>query len=413
MSEFVFKKARRTQARLRTGIAGVSGSGKTMGALRVARGLVERMIAMGILEGPVEGKIALIDSERRSAQLYAHVAPFDTLELVPPYSVDRYQQALMAAEQAGYTVCIIDQISHAWAGPGGQLEWIDTLKQNAKNAMSPWSKVTPVQQEFYDRMLRSPMHLILTMRSKSEWVIEDVVENGRTKKVPRKIGMSPVQREGIEYEMTTMLDVDLETHMASSSKDRTGLFDGRTVRLDEEVGRQLADWLLSGDVAEPEAEIVPAREKVVSVATDFISAFDSAVTLDDLKELFGKAEVVVKGYKEAVGAPIVNAQLQRLIVAKDANKERIKGKKPVTDQEQRGPDLLDQDVALVSEDQAAALLAKAQEAGLSEAEALKALSVDEFSLVKASTFDAAISLLVLAGKQNKKRTRRGAAAEQA
>ena len=405
MSEFVFKKAKRTQARLRTGIAGVSGSGKTMGALRVAKGLVDRMIAMGIIEGPVEGKIALIDSERRSAQLYAHVVPFDTLELVPPYSVDRYQQALLAAEQAGYVVCIIDQISHAWAGPGGQLEWIDTLKQNAKNAMSPWSKVTPVQQEFYDRMLRSPMHLILTMRSKSEWVIEDVVENGRTKKVPRKIGLSPVQREGIEYEMTTMLDVDLETHMASSSKDRTGLFDGRQVRLDEEVGRQLADWLLSGDVAEPEEAVVPARERVVSVTTDFISAFDSAVTLDDLKEMFGKAEVVIKGYKEAVGAPIVNAQLQRLISAKDKNKERIKSKKPI--EETGGPDLLNgnpsADDALVSEEQAAALLAKANDVGLSEDEALKALSVDGFSQVKASTFDAALGLLDLAAKQGKKR----------
>ncbi len=343
MTEMSFTRARRSQARLRLAIIAVSGGGKTMGSLRVAKGLVEGLLDMGVLQGTIEGKIAMIDSERKSASLYADVVPFDALELEPPYSVDRYQQAVDAAERAGYAVCIIDQISHAWAGPGGQLEYIDTLKAQSRNAMNPWAKVTPIQQEFYDRILRSPMHIIATMRAKSEWVIDDVIEGGRTKKVPRKIGMSPVQREGIEYEFTTCLDVDLEAHMATASKDRTRLFMGRSTLLDEACGRKLAEWLQTGEATTIEkrdpaaAGQQPAGDQnagaiaeLEEAVTDFELGFIDCATLPDLAAHFDKGQKFVRGFVKDLGAERVKPYLDRLIAAKDQRKAAIGGQAPKT-----------------------------------------------------------------------------------
>lgn len=334
---FTFTRARRAQARLRLAIIAVSGGGKTMGSLRVAKGLVEGLMDMGVVEGGLEGKIAMIDTERKSASLYADVCPFDTLELEPPYSVDRYMQAVDAAERAGYVVCILDQISHAWAGPGGQLEYVDVLKAQSRNAMSPWAKVTPMQQEFYDRILRSPMHIIATMRAKSEWVIDEVMVDGRVKKVPRKIGMSPVQREGIEYEFTACLDVDLEAHLATASKDRTRLFMGRQTALDESCGRKLAEWLQTGEATtiEPapsaKAGGAPAGEdqKAKLLATlddevaDYELGFLDCQTLPDLAAHFDRAQKHVRGYVKELGPEAVKPFLDRVIASKDARKDGI------------------------------------------------------------------------------------------
>lgn len=355
---FQFKRAQRYQARLRLGISAVSGAGKTMSSLRLAKGIVQALLDTGKLEGGLEGKIALIDSERKSASLYSHVVPFDALELDPPYSVDRFQQAIAAAERAGYVVCIIDQISHAWAGPGGQLEWIDTLKMGARNAMSPWAKVTPVQQEFYDRMLRSSMHIIATMRAKYEYVIEETVIDGRKKNIPRKIGLSPVQREGIEYEFTTMLDVDLETHSATASKDRTGLFMDRTTKLDEETGRRLAEWLISGAPAPVMEPREPAASAAVAGGVDqtkeldelvksYESAFRELTTLPDLAQHFEKGQRAVRSFVSDLGSVSVKPFLDRLIDAKDKRKEAIQ-KKPAADASAGGGDLLGRDPNLVT-----------------------------------------------------------------
>lgn len=341
MSEqFQFKRAHRIQARLRLGLSAVSGAGKTMGSLRLAKGIVQTLIDTGQIEGGLEGKIAMIDTERKSAALYAHVVPFDTLELDPPYSVDRYMQAIDAAERAGYVVCIIDQVSHAWSGPGGQLEWVDALKAGARNQMSPWAKVTPVQQEFYDRMLRSPMHIIATMRAKSEYVIEETLVDGRKKNIPRKIGLSPVQREGIEYEFTTMLDIDLESHMATATKDRTSLFMDRQTRLDEDTGRKLTEWLISGAAAAPEQPKQPAPSttgnagagdkspaEILQELDDNVSEYELAflelTTIPELAAHFDKGQKEVRGFVSKLGAEAVRPFVARLAASKDKRKEAI------------------------------------------------------------------------------------------
>ncbi|QKL02653.1 AAA family ATPase [Pseudomonas sp. NY5710] len=222
----MFKKAERKQAKLRLALAGPSGSGKTMSALLMAKGL--------------GGRIAVIDTEHGSASLYADIADFDVLELHAPYSPERYAEAITAAEQAGYSVLIIDSYSHEWTGSGGCLESNEKLAhQKFKgNTWAAWNETTPRHRKLTDKILTSPLHIICTMRSKTETV------QGEGKKVI-KLGMKSEQRDGTDYEFTVVLDITHDGHAAIASKDRTKLFDQPEV-ISEETGRRLLAWLNDG-----------------------------------------------------------------------------------------------------------------------------------------------------------------------
>lgn len=236
-----FQKAERHKAKLRLGLTGPSGSGKTWGALVIAKGL--------------GGKIAVIDTERGSASLYSHLVDFDVLELAPPFTPERFTEAVKAAE--GYDILIIDSITPEWNGVGGCLELVDKIAA-AKfrgNSWSAWNEVTPRHRTFLDTILRSPMHVIATMRSKTETAQTE--ENGRKKVV--KLGMKSEQRDGVEYEFTTVLDIVHEGHFALASKDRTGLFRGDPKMITEETGKALLGWLESGAEPLPQIEDEEAR----------------------------------------------------------------------------------------------------------------------------------------------------------
>lgn len=400
--EMQFKRAQRSRAKLRLGLSAVSGGGKTMGALRVAKGIVQRMIDLGVVEGDLEGKICVIDTERRSAQLYADVVPFDTLEFEPPYSVDRYMQAISAAERAGYVVCILDQITHAWAGPGGQLEWVDSLKQGAKNAMSPWAKVTPMQQEFYDRMLRSPMHIIATMRAKSDYVMDEVIVDGRRKTVPRKIGLAPVQREGIEYEFTAMLEIDLETHLATASKDRTRLFVDRTTKLDEDCGARLADWLLQGEEAPPEAPRKTEADFVFELdakLADFELAFVECADLQALATLFPKANEAVKAYKDLVSHDAYQKALARLAKSKDDRKAALT---PAGQVPPAASGAGSTPPTVITPEQVSEIRKLAQKYKMTDDDLRKLCAVESIETMPASVFEAACKMVETWGKKAKR-----------
>lgn len=222
----MFNKAERKQAKLRLALAGPSGSGKTFSALLMAKGL--------------GGRIAVIDTEHGSASLYADIADFDVLELHAPYSPERYAEAITAAEQAGYGVLIIDSYSHEWTGSGGCLESNEKLAhQKFKgNTWAAWNETTPRHRKLTDKILTSPLHIICTMRSKTETV------QGEGKKVI-KLGMKSEQRDGTDYEFTVVLDITHDGHAAIASKDRTKLFDQPEV-ISEETGRRLLAWLNDG-----------------------------------------------------------------------------------------------------------------------------------------------------------------------
>ena len=257
-----FTKAVRKRAKLRLALTGPSGSGKTYGALMVAKG--------------IGGRIAVIDSEHGSASLYSHLCDFDTLELVPPYSPERYIEAIKAAEQAGYDVIVVDSTTHEWSGSGGCLE-INEQTARAKykgNTWSAWNDTTPRHRAFIDAMLQSSAHIIATGRSKTETAQTE--EGGRKKVV--KLGMKTEQRDGFEYEFTAVLDLVHDGHYAAASKDRTGLFAGDPTPIGEATGQKLREWLESGAEAPPTG-MDPAR------VDDFCNAINDASTLDAAREL--------------------------------------------------------------------------------------------------------------------------------
>ena len=296
-----FQKAQRRKAKLRLAITGPSGSGKTWGALLVGKGL--------------GGKMAVIDTERGSASLYSHLADFDVLELAPPYTPERFIDAVKSAEKAGYDVLVIDSASHEWNGVGGCLELVDQVAA-AKfkgNSWSAWNDVTPRHRAFLDAMLRANMHIIATMRSKTETAQTE--ENGRKKVV--KLGMKSEQRDGVEYEFTTVLDLTHDGHYAIASKDRTGLFQGDPKPLSEDTSRRLLEWLDSGaepvpsaaEVAKPEPQAPQNNPGVVTAMKAAIDMCDSEPSLDawkdDNKVSFDRLadedyQTVVAYWKEAV-----------------------------------------------------------------------------------------------------------------
>lgn len=223
------RKAERRKAKLRLGITGPAGSGKTYGALQVAFG--------------IGGRIVLIDTENGSGDLYAGLGEYDVCTLEAPYTVQKYLEAINLCEKSGYSVIIIDSLSHAWAGSGGLLDMQGNLVDNSRmNAFSAWRKVTPLHNKLVDAMLSSKSHIIATMRSKTEYI---QVENERGKSEIKKVGLAPVQRDGMEYEFGLIFDLGMN-HMCTVSKDRTGLFDGQVFMLTPETGEALKEWLNTG-----------------------------------------------------------------------------------------------------------------------------------------------------------------------
>ncbi len=231
----LFQKAERKKAKLRLGLDGPSGSGKTHSALLVAAGLVS-------------GNIFVIDTERDSATLEIGkpgIPEFLHAPLRPPFTPARYQEYIRGAVNEGAELIIIDSLSHAWSGSGGVLDMHDKAAraQRSGNSWAAWREVTPEHNALVDAILNAPCHIICTMRTKTAW---EVVENDKGKKVPQKIGLKPEQREGMEYEFTSVLDLSLEGHIATSSKDRTSLFDGRHFVPNADTGKELIEWLNAG-----------------------------------------------------------------------------------------------------------------------------------------------------------------------
>lgn len=284
-----FQKAVRKRAKLRLAVAGPSGSGKTTAALNIAKGL--------------GGKVAVLDTERGSASLYSDLFEFDTLELNPPYSPERFIEAVKAAEKAGYEVLILDSITHEWNGSGGCCDINEALAaaKYRGNTWSAWSETTPRHRAFLDALLQSPMHIVATMRSKTETV------QGEDKKV-RKVGMKTEQRDGTDYEFTVMFELDHGSHIAMASKDRTRLFKDPAI-ITPDTGATLLAWLNSG--AEQK---VAADERLAMVA-----AINDAQDIDALKSAFGAAYKLAKklgdGDAEAEFTATYNARKEALAKA--------------------------------------------------------------------------------------------------
>jgi hypothetical protein len=283
------RKARRSATKLRLLLTGPSGAGKTWGALQIAKG-------MG-------GKTVVIDTEEGSSDLYDHLHDFDVIDLRPPFSPERYIEAIKAAEEAGYEVIVIDSVTHCWSGPGGCLEILEDVAkaQFRGNTWSAFSVITPRWRAFVDAILRSPAHVICCGRSKTETAQVD--DHG--KKKVAKLGMKIEARDGLEFEFTLVLDLIHDGHYATVSKDRTGLFAGDPKPITVETGERLAAWLAGGTPT-----VTPPSEKYLQAAA-FIG---KAVTDADLR----KATKAIDGY--VVAGQLTSDEWSRLT---DAINERL------------------------------------------------------------------------------------------
>lgn len=236
-----FQKASKRKARARVALIGPSGTGKTYSALQIATG--------------IGGKIALIDTENESASKYADRFNFDSCAL-DEHSPKAYVAAIRDAEKAGYNVLVIDSLSHAWTGRGGALEMADKASARAKNSFAAWREVTPHHNELVDALIQCKCHLIVTMRSKTEYVLE---EDARGKKVPRKVGMAPVQRDGLEYEFDIVAEVDNEHRMIVSKSRCFELADEVIIKPGADVGAKIGAWLSDGVAPAADTKRQPAR----------------------------------------------------------------------------------------------------------------------------------------------------------
>jgi len=231
-----FRQAERKQAKIKLALQGCAGSGKTYSSLLLAFGMTNNW-----------KKIAVIDSENGSADLYAHLGAYNVLNLNNNYSPENYIEALAICEKAGMEVIIIDSLSQSW----------DFLLQchteMSGNSFTNWGKITPRQNAFIQRILQSNSHVICTMRTKQDYVLSE--KNGRL--VPEKVGLKAIMRDGVEYEFTIVLDVDIK-HIANASKDRTGLFMGKPdFIISNATGQRILNWCNSGKIVESVKTEIP------------------------------------------------------------------------------------------------------------------------------------------------------------
>ena len=223
------KQSQKQQVKLRLGLSGASGFGKTKSALLLAYGMTNDW-----------GKIAVIDTENSSASLYSDLGNYNVLDLSPPYSPERYIQAIEICEKSEIEVIIVDSITHEWSGTGGCLD----IHERLGGRFQDWANVTPRHQTFISKILQSSCHIITTARRKTDYSL-DTGSNGKTQVV--KHGTKEITREGFEYELTINFELINEHHLAKASKDRTGLFMNQPeFIINNETGKKILAWCISG-----------------------------------------------------------------------------------------------------------------------------------------------------------------------
>lgn len=216
------KKSERSKTKIKMALQGPSGSGKTTSAILIAQGLTNGNLS----------KVAIVDTENGSSNLYSHLGKYSVLSLDNPQSPERYIEAIEVCEKAGMECIIIDGISPCW---NFLLDYHSSL---GGNSFTNWNKVTPRHKAFIDKILQSNVHIICTMRVKQDYVLNE--KNGKI--VPEKIGLKAIQRDEISYDFTILFELDYK-HFASASKDRTSLFEGKPqFVITAQTGKKILNW---------------------------------------------------------------------------------------------------------------------------------------------------------------------------
>lgn len=232
---FVFRPATKDGAKARVSIQGVSGSGKTWTSLSLANGLAEGQ------------RFAVIDTERGAASLYIgeRGIQFDTLPM-HRYDPRDLVKALAAAATAGYPVVMVDSLSHFWKGTDGTLDQVEKAKSKyGGNSFAGWKDGTPMQNDMVEALLAYPGHVVVTMRSQTEWVIQ---ENDRGRREPVMVGMRAEQRKGIEYEFGVAAEMDINNRLRFLKSRCPALHQQVLDKPDgaRDIAKPLLDWLNAG-----------------------------------------------------------------------------------------------------------------------------------------------------------------------
>ena len=245
-----FKRAKKEKIWLKVLLAGPSGSGKSYSALRLAKGIAKE----------TNGEIAVIDTENGRIRYYADEFTFDDLQLADPYTPESYIEAIENAVESGYSVLVIDSLTHEWNWCLDQIEKIP-----GTNSYTKWAKITPRHDKFREKILQAPIHIIATVRGKDAYVLEQD-KNG--KQIPKKVGLGYTQRDGLEFEYTVTFNIDQATHVADATKDNTHIFENRYDMLTEKDGKSLYDWANDGIEKEPalEVKLAPLQKKLTDTA---------------------------------------------------------------------------------------------------------------------------------------------------
>ena len=284
------KKAQKKKVKLKVGFSSASGFGKTYSALLMAFGVCGDWT-----------KVCVIDTENESASLYSDLGDYNVLVLEPPFSPERYIEAIKACEAEGMEVIIIDSITHEWEGKGGCLEIVDSLGGRYQD----WAKVTPRHTAFVQAILQAKCHVFTTVRRKQDY---EMTKDNNGKVKVEKVGMKEVTREGFEYEVTTNFEFVNDRHFVKASKDRTGLFMNEPeFVITSETGKKVANWANSG-VSVAEVERQEAVEKMIRLE-NAISEMKSCSSLDCVKKMWS----IHKEFQ----------QTQDFIEVKDAKKEEL------------------------------------------------------------------------------------------
>ncbi len=283
----MFTKATKKQAKLRLAIFGPSGSGKTFSALLIAKGL--------------GGKVALIDTEYGSASKYADRFDFDTCSLEGDQTIPAYIKAMQAAQE--YPILIIDSLSHGWQELLAEMDRLAQTKYKG-NSFAAWKDGTPKQKMMVRALLSSPCHIIATMRSKTEWALE---QDSHGKNKPVRVGLAPEEGKGIEYEFDLLMELNTE-HRATILKDRTGKYqDAEIMKPGEDFGKEIAEWLKDGVAPDPVREAFKGIDEA-EMRAELWAMLMALANQDAVIATKGLMKYAQTGYLEVLaGGPLITA----------------------------------------------------------------------------------------------------------
>lgn len=245
------RKSEKKRAKIKMALQGPSGSGKTYSSLLLAKGL----------SGGDFSKVAVIDSESGSSDLYSDLGDYNVLTLKPPFTPENYIKAIEVCEKAGIECCILDSLSHTWE------ELLDYHSKLPGNSFLNWRKINLRLNALVNKILQSPCHVIATLRTKQDYILNQ--KDG--KYIPEKVGLKSIMKDGIDFEFTIVFDIDIKNYVRCS-KDRANLFFGKPeFKINPDTGKRILDWCNSG------TDLKEARQKI-----------KNAKTIDQLKVLYAQ-----------------------------------------------------------------------------------------------------------------------------